>query len=91
MKNVLMCRYLENISEVEDSLSSPDWVVNEFNDIIDIRLFDLDQSRIVNSDEFDFADLIWKENKKDGSLYYYFIEDQIKKYLPIMVPDTIQK
>ena len=83
MKNVLMCRYLENISEFESNLSDPEWILNEFDSIIEIKLFDLNESKILDDSQFDFADLIWKENKKDGSLFFYFIEDLTKKYLPV--------
>ena len=83
MKNVLMCRYLENISEFENSLSDPEWILNEFDNIIETKLFDLNESVILDDDQFDFADLIWKEDKKDGSLYFYFIEDLTKRYLPV--------
>ena len=37
MKNVLMCRYLENISEFESNLSDPEWILNEFDSIIEIN------------------------------------------------------
>jgi len=83
MKNVLVCRYLESISDFEDDLLDSDWIINEFNAIIETKLFDLDESKILDDSQFDFADLIWKENKKDGSLYFYFIEDLAKKYLPV--------
>ena len=46
-------------------------------------LYNEEDGSIVSADK-DFSKLVWKENKKDGSMYYFFKgADSDARYLPL--------
>ena len=44
----------------------------------------LDDGSLPGDSDLDFSKLVWKENKKDGSLYYFF-KNKPEKYLPLFL------
>ena len=70
MKNVLLCRYLEDYEKYQEKLSNPENIEKEYNKAIEQVLYYEDGTLV--SEELDFAKLEWKENKSDGSMYFFF-------------------
>ena len=88
MKNVLLCRYLEEYETYKEKLSDPKEVKEIYSKIIKPILYDIDTNLPVDSNFFEtknlkFADLQWKEDKSNGSLYYFFKSYPEKRYLPL--------
>ena len=81
MKNVLMARFLEDYDQYENKLSNETEVKSLYEEHIIQQLYSL-EGDLVDDESLNFSDLVWKENKKDGSMYYYFKADLDKKYLP---------
>ena len=81
MKNVLLCRYLEDYEKYQEKLSNPENIEKEYNKAIEQVLYYEDGTLV--SEELDFAKLEWKENKSDGSMYFFFKSDPDVKYLPL--------
>ena len=81
MKNVLLCRYLEDYEKHQEKLADPDNIEKEYNKAIEQVLYYEDGTLV--SEELDFAKLEWKENKSDGSMYFFFKSNPDVKYLPL--------
>tara|TARA_B100000131_G_scaffold286256_1_gene296083 strand:- start:1479 stop:2264 length:786 start_codon:yes stop_codon:yes gene_type:complete len=81
MKNVLLCRYLEDYKSYEDKLSVPSNIEKEYDKAIEQVLYYEDGSLV--SEDLDFSKLEWKENKSDGSMYFFFKSAPEVKYLPL--------
>ena len=87
-KNILLARYFEEAKDPNSAiiakLSEPQELIEVYKSEIEELLF-LDAGNDVGaSDNFDFSKLVWKENKKDGSLYYFFKgAESDKRYLPL--------
>ena len=81
MKNVLLCRYLEDYEKYQEKLSNPENIEKEYNKAIEQVLYYEDGTLV--SEELDFAKLEWKENKSDGSMYFFFKSAPDVKYLPL--------
>ena len=81
MKNVLMARFLEDYNQYENKLSNETEVKALYEEHIIQQLYSL-EGDLVDDESLNFSDLVWKENKRDGSLYYYFKADPDKQYLP---------
>ena len=81
MKNILTARFLEEYNLYESKLSDETQVKELYKEHIIQQLYSL-EGDLVDDETLNFSDLVWKENKKDGSLYYYFKADLDKQYLP---------
>ena len=81
MKNVLLCRYLEESDKYIDKLSTPNVIESEYDKAIEQVLYYENGTKVVKS--LDFSKLEWKENKADGSMYFFFKNEPEKKYLPL--------
>lgn len=81
MKNVLLCRYLEESDKYIDKLSTPNVIESEYDKAIEQVLYYEDGTLV--SEDLDFSKLEWKENKSDGSMYFFFKNEPEKKYLPL--------
>jgi len=81
MKNVLLCRYLENYESYDQKLSIPSNIEKEYDKAIEQVLY-YENGTLV-SEELDFSKLEWKENKSDGSMYFFFKSNPDVKYLPL--------
>ena len=83
MKNILLARYLEAYNQSDnpykDKLSSEEGIKDEYRRQINEKLYSEDGKLV---EGLNFSDLEWKENKKDGSMYYFFKTNKNKKYLP---------
>ena len=86
-KNILLARYFEEAedpnNETISALSNPIELMKIYDFEIEELLYSEDDGSPV-LDEVDFSKLVWKENKKDGSMYYFFKGgDSFKRYLPL--------
>ena len=81
MKNVLLCRYLEDYESYEEKLSVPSNIEKEYDKAIEQVLYYEDGTLV--SEDLDFSKLEWKENKSDGSMYFFFKSNPDVKYLPL--------
>ena len=87
-KNILLARYFEEAKDLNSTiiakLSDQQELMEIYESEIEELLF-LDASDdVAVLDDFDFSKLVWKENKKDGSLYYFFKgANSDKRYLPL--------
>ena len=87
-KNILLARYFEEAKDPNSAiiakLSEPQELIEVYKSEIEELLFLDADNNVVASDDFDFSKLVWKENKKDGSLYYFFKgAESDKRYLPL--------
>ena len=87
-KNILLARYFEEAKDPNSAiiakLSEPQELIEVYKSEIEELLFLDTGNDVVASDDFDFSKLVWKENKKDGSLYYFFKgAESDKRYLPL--------
>ena len=82
MKNILTARFLEDYEEYETKLLDEKEITTLYDKEIVQELYDISTYEQVKDPSLVFSDLVWKENKKDGSLYYYFNADRDKQYLP---------
>ena len=86
-KNILLARYFVEAKDPKNSivskLSEPEELIKIYESEIEELLF-LESNGTPVTESFDFSKLVWKENKKDGSMYYFFkgSSDDIK-YLPL--------
>ena len=86
-KNILLARYFVEAKDPENSivsrLSEPKELIEIYESEIEELLFVENESKSVE-EGFDFSKLVWKENKKDGSMYYFFKgpSDDVR-YLPL--------
>mgnify|MGYP001349732718 FL=1 len=87
-KNILLARYFEEAKDSDSAiiakLSEPQELIEVYKSEIEELLFLDAGNDVVASNDFDFSKLVWKENKKDGSLYYFFKgAESDKRYLPL--------
>ena len=87
-KNILLARYfIEAKDENSDTiakLSDPKELMDIYNSEIEELLFLDEVNNVSPVSDFKFSKLVWKENKKDGSLYYFFKgSESDKRYLPL--------
>ena len=87
-KNILLARYFIEAKDVNNAtiakLSNPEELMEVYKSEIEELLFLEGTDDVAAVDDFDFSKLVWKENKKDGSLYYFFKgADSDKRYLPL--------
>ena len=86
-KNILLARYFSDAKDPNSSimtkLSDPKELQKIYDSEIEELLF-LEKDGSLVSDVGDFSKLVWKENKKDGSMFYFFKgSDADKRYLPL--------
>ena len=86
-KNILLARFFEEAedpnSKTISALSNPSDLMEIYDLEIQELLYNEDDGSAI-LDEVDFSKLVWKENKKDGSMYYFFKGgDSFKRYLPL--------
>ena len=87
-KNILLARYFEEAKDPNSAiiakLSEPQELIEVYKSEIEELLFLDAGNDVVVSNDFDFSKLVWKDNKKDGSLYYFFKgAESDKRYLPL--------
>ena len=86
-KNILLARYFEEAEDPNNltiaKLSNPNDLMKIYKSEIQELLYNEEDGSIVTADK-DFSKLVWKENKKDGSMYYFFKgSDADARYLPL--------
>ncbi len=86
-KNILLARYFAEAKNPDDpvivKLSDPEELQKIYDSEIQELLF-LEQDGSLVTDAGDFSKLVWKENKKDGSMFYFFKgSNSDKRYLPL--------
>ena len=86
-KNILLARYFEEAEDPNNltiaKLSNPIDLMKIYESEIQELLYNEEDGSVFSGDK-EFSKLVWKENKKDGSMYYFFKgADSDKRYLPL--------